>query len=572
MENSSAKRQAEYHILMAIWTLAKKDLKLLLRDPRALIILLAMPLIFILVLGISLGENFGKKSAEGLKISVLLEDTGVPRYFDRPAMTREGMAWLSLSPNPVTGVMQTFSACSLATANHLSWFPHKDWSQLLLHDLNETADIRVEFVSDRDTARHLVRSGQRPAVLVIGREFSKRVERCSFLASGWPETFTFLAAFPHPGDPFALAFRGAFDESQVVFPMYIHDGINPFHRDGVNLAVLDVEVLRDPTQQTAAAIIDQVAQGSLLRVVMPWMIGRAFEKIGEPQFIDMVSREKLNVRVGGFLDLNTVLKNFPASEKKALATGMQNSLQGLFPRYNLTAKTWAALTKERELTTDKSDKNSAFREDGIGWLKRGGSRYQLLVPSYLVMFAFFLILTVGWLFVAERRQGTMKRLIAAPLTRLEILLGKMLPCLLLSLFQGGFLLIAGKVLFGMSWGAAPVWLIAVVAATSFAAIGLAMLTASVARTESQVAIYGTLVVLVLAGLSGCMMGDRALMPETMQRWSRVTPHAWALDAYRQLLTNPAPVMETVHVACGVLFAFGLGFLAAAWWWLKLDEN
>ena len=37
---------------MASWTLAKKELRLLLRDYRALMILLAMPLIFILVLGL----------------------------------------------------------------------------------------------------------------------------------------------------------------------------------------------------------------------------------------------------------------------------------------------------------------------------------------------------------------------------------------------------------------------------------------------------------------------------------------------------------------------------------------
>ena len=37
---------------------------------------------------------------------------------------------------------------------------------------------------------------------------------------------------------------------------------------------------------------------------------------------------------------------------------------------------------------------------------------------------------------------------------------------------------------------------------SIAAMGLALLVASVARTETQVAIYGTLLVLVLAGISG----------------------------------------------------------------------
>jgi len=520
---------------MVIWTLAKKDLRLLVRDARAMIILLAMPLIFILVLGISLGENFGKKSAEGLRITVFNEDEGVRRVVDPSA-------------------------------------PRQMWSEQLLHDLNETAEIRVEFVQSRAEAKRLVATGQRAAVLILGKRFSKRVERCSFLASGWHDPLTILATMPQAGDPVALAMRGMFDESQDVLPMYIHDGLNPFHRDGVNLHALDVEILKDETQETAAAIIDQVAQGSLLRVVMPWMIGRAFEKIGEPQFIDMISREKLDVKIG-FIELTTILRSFSPGQKKALSTGMQNSLQNLFPRYNLTAKTWAALTKEREKQSGRLGMREEYREDGIGFLKRGGSRYQLLVPSYLVMFAFFLVLTVGWLFVAERRQGTMKRLVVAPLSKGEILIGKMLPCFFVSLFQGFFLLGAGKLIFNMNLGEAPLWLIPVIVTTSFAAMGLAMLVAALARTETQVAIYGTLLVLVLAALSGCLMGDRSFMPERMQQISRLTPHAWALDAYRQLLTASEPNLEMVAMACGVLVAFGVGFMFVAWWCLRLDgEN
>src|SRR5262249_32954889 len=129
---------------------------------------------------------------------------------------------------------------------------------------------------------------------------------------------------------------------------------------------------------------------------------------------------------------------------------------------------------------------------GSGLLKRGAARYQLLVPSYTVMFAFFLVLTVGWLFVSERRQGTLRRLQAAPLTRSEILLGKLLPCYALSVAQGILLLVAGKLVFGMRWGpdAWPLgrqvlWLLPVVLTTSLAAMGMAMLVASLAKTEIQ---------------------------------------------------------------------------------------
>jgi ABC-type multidrug transport system permease subunit len=92
---------------------------------------------------------------------------------------------------------------------------------------------------------------------------------------------------------------------------------------------------------------------------------------------------------------------------------------------------------------------------------------------------------------------------------------------------------------------------------------LALLVAAVARTEAQVAIYGTLLVLVLAGVSGCLM-PRDLMPEDMKRCSLLTPHAWALDAYNQLLINPTPELGVVATACAALLGFATVFLVAAW--------
>src|SRR5262249_38078916 len=124
--------------------------------------------------------------------------------------------------------------------------------------------------------------------------------------------------------------------------------------------------------------------------------------------------------------------------------------------------------------------------------------------------------------------------------------------------------------FGMSWGEHPWWLLLVVFTTSLAAMGMALLVATLARTETQVAIYGTLVVLVLAGISGCLMGDRELMPETIQQVSLITPHAWALVAYKQLLTTSMPNLDLVAKACGILSGFGAGFVGLAWSFLKLD--
>ena len=142
-----------------------------------------------------------------------------------------------------------------------------------------------------------------------------------------------------------------------------------------------------------------------------------------------------------------------------------------------------------------------------------------------------------------------------------------------------FLLLAGRLIFQMTWGPEswPLWLqiaclLPVVIATSFASMGLALLVAAVSRSEIQVALFGALPVLVMALVSGCIL-PREMMTESAQAISWFTPHGWALAAYRELLGDDpkyVPDLGLVWQACGVLTAFGAAFLGLAWWLLRLD--
>lgn len=473
---------------MSILTIAGKDLRLLLRDPRSAVILLLMPLLLILVLGLSLGDAFGRKPDDRLRVTVVVEDAGLPH-------------------DP--------------TRN----FPPKPWADIFLDDLADTADIRVERVPDRAAAERLVNRGDRSAVVVLGPQFSELCQRCSFVG-----------------------------------PEFKSDPINPLYRDGVRTNALGVEFLTSPTQPVGASVIQQVVQVSLLRIIIPWMIGQAFDQIGSDKFMDKMAEKIPEMRAA-----------FLVMPKQKLGAGIQRGIGDFFSNYQFRAKTWAGLTKS-EPPTERVGNRSQFDPPpgGLG-VNRGAVRYQTLVPAYTVTFAFFLVLTVGWLFVAERRHGTLVRLRAAPLTRGQILAGKVLPCFLVSAAQGFLLLLCGKLIFGMSWGAEPWLLVPLVLTTAMAAVGLAVLVSGFARTETQVAVYGTLVVLVLAGVSGSMM-PRELMPEDMRSLSYITPHAWALDAYARLLVPDAGRVDMAAVlnACGVLALFGAGFLALAWLTVRLD--
>lgn len=497
---------------MPTWTIAKKDLWLLLRDRRALVILLATPFIFILILGLSLGSTT-------LSVPVLDLDQG-----DKPTKVRETVAWLSATPTPApfSCPVHVFSAAGLARANESVRPPQERWADVVRRDLTETGEIKLDIIESEEKAKQLLDEGKLSAILVFGPHFSERVTVCSFLA----------------------------------------DGINPFFRDGVKLDEVNAAVRIDPTQRAGAAITQQVAQVSLLRVILPWMIGKAFDKLSDPSFIEVLGREVNLPNNLPFGPKKVPLSSFLVlpEHKQAVGTGVKQSLSKLFPKYELTGKTWAALTKSK--VKDPSEKQRPA-DEGLGIINRGSVRYQTLVPSYTVMFAFFLVLTFGWMFVAERRQGTLKRLLAAPLSPTQIMVGKMMPCLLMSLVQGLFLLGAGWLVFGMSWGPQPLWLLPVVFCTSLAAVGMSLLVATLARSETQVAIFGSLLVLGLALVSGCVL-PRALMPDTLKTVSRFTPHAWALDAYSQLLLSGTPNYQVVLTSCGVLTGFSLGFFGLAW--------
>jgi ABC-type multidrug transport system permease subunit len=558
-----------------IWALTKKELRLLVRDPIALILLLGMPLLFTLVEGILLGENFGQKADDTLRISLVDLDER-----DENSESERLPAGRGLKGRP--------------------------WSYWVLKDLKETPGIRVEIIPSREEAERLVRDHRRAAVLVLERDFSERLNHCSFLDTP--------------------------------------SSVNPFHRDGVyldpddpgNLQKIDlgVRMLKDQTQISAAAIIEQVIQVCMLRVVLPFMIGQAFNKLSDDEFIERLgqevnlpvpadfpqlynSAEKLlkDPRVGAarLLDsklnqsLTTMQQKLKAfrplaekdrvqlaemlhlaagsDEKKAaeyrdkVGLGVKKALARQFNKYNLTGGTWAELNRLPGREETETKPTEFVDQDGTGLLRRGAHRYQLLVPAFTVMFAFFLVLIVGWIFVTERRQGTLLRLRAAPLTRAQILLGKLIPCFLVSVGQGAFLLLAGRLLFGMRWGPDdwPLaeqagWLLLVVACTSLAAMGLALLVASLARTEIQVALYGAVPVLVLALVGGCLL-PREMMPEQTQRLSLLTPQGWALDAYRELLNSSAnyrPNLTIVMQACAALVGFAGAFLALAWGLLRLE--
>jgi ABC-2 type transport system permease protein len=188
----------------------------------------------------------------------------------------------------------------------------------------------------------------------------------------------------------------------------------------------------------------------------------------------------------------------------------------------------------------------------------GASAFQLLIPGNAVLFGFFLALTVGISFVEERKSGTFRRLLAAPVSRPVLLLARLVPYYLVGLVQMGFLFGLGAVGFGLRVGGSVLAFALLTAVMVFAAVSLGLLIASFSGTERQVGAIGS-VCLLLMGLLGGGMVPRPLMPHTMQTIGLFTPHAWALEGYYDILVRQGTGIGDVVREILVVAGFGIGF-------------
>ncbi|HYU67986.1 MAG TPA: ABC transporter permease [Burkholderiales bacterium] len=197
------------------------------------------------------------------------------------------------------------------------------------------------------------------------------------------------------------------------------------------------------------------------------------------------------------------------------------------------------------------------------------SSVQQNVPAWLIFGMFFVVMPISSLFIVERREGTLARLVSLRVPFSLLLLGKVGPYFVVNLAQGALMLLAGRTLvpwFGGETLALPArWdlLAAVTACTSFAAIGWGLFVAVCSRTLEQATVIGGVGNILAAAVGGIMV-PRFVMPEAMQKLSEVSPMAWSLDAFHAVILRGGGAAD-IAAPCAKLLALAAALLAAALW-------
>jgi linearmycin/streptolysin S transport system permease protein len=190
------------------------------------------------------------------------------------------------------------------------------------------------------------------------------------------------------------------------------------------------------------------------------------------------------------------------------------------------------------------------------------SGYGIGAQSMVILFMFLTALTGAVELITTRELGISRRMLSTPTGSGTIIIGEGVARVLLALLQGAFIVFASALLFGVVWPNGPATT-AIVLTFAFVSGGAALLIGAIAKNASQAGALGPALGM-LFGLLGGTMVPAEIFPDSMQTLSHVTPHAWAMDAFRSLTYDQATLVDILP-QLAVMWGFAIVLMALAAW-------
>ena len=185
--------------------------------------------------------------------------------------------------------------------------------------------------------------------------------------------------------------------------------------------------------------------------------------------------------------------------------------------------------------------------------------------SQVILFMFITSMTAATALVLTRELGVSRRMLATRTPVRAILLGELLGRFGVAMMQGVFIVVASSLLFGVSWGDL-VGATFVIGAFALIGTGAAMIIGVFARNPDQAGAIGIVAGMILGAIGGAMV-PAELFDEPMSTISRLTPHAWAIDALRDLSFRSAGVGD-ILAQLAILAAMALALVVIGTWGLR----
>jgi ABC-2 type transport system permease protein len=199
---------------------------------------------------------------------------------------------------------------------------------------------------------------------------------------------------------------------------------------------------------------------------------------------------------------------------------------------------------------------------------------EVTVLGMAVLFVFISAQNTAMSIFKEKKLGSFRRLLAAPISKASLLGGKLLPNLIMCQVQLVVILITGVFflrilgLEPLNFGSDPLGLVLVSLVTALCSTSLGLLIIAVARTENQIGGLGSVLLFVAGILSGSFI-PLFLFPEGLEKIARFLPQYWANQAFYGLAFR-GQTLTDLWPNILALLAFTLAFFGIGLWRFKFD--
>ena len=166
------------------------------------------------------------------------------------------------------------------------------------------------------------------------------------------------------------------------------------------------------------------------------------------------------------------------------------------------------------------------------------------VPAWAIFAMFFISIPLSGSILKEKNEGSVFRLNTMPSSYLLLMNGKIIVYVIVCMIQFLLMLSVGLYilpLLGLPTlvlGNSFLGILLLTLATAFAATGYGVMVGTLAATEHQAAIMGSLSILLLSALGGIWV-PTYIMPELMRNISAFSPLNWALEGFYKLFLRGA---------------------------------
>ncbi len=180
------------------------------------------------------------------------------------------------------------------------------------------------------------------------------------------------------------------------------------------------------------------------------------------------------------------------------------------------------------------------------------------IPGNLVMYLMLnLIIFGGAGIAAERRSGTLRRISVFPISKAQLLVGKLLGLMLLACVQIFVFMLLGQFAFGMNMGENLLGILITLLVLPWVSGSLGLLVGFLIKSEEKVVGLSLGVVLPLGALGGCWW-PLEIVSEPLQNLALFLPTGLALDALHQLITFGGSFPSVIRAAGSVIAFWNSG--------------